>query len=133
MEPNADHSQQLVNLAFVALDYAVENVIESGGPLIPLAFFEQDGQRRLERGVGDRLEDGLALLRTRAAGLDDAIAAIAFDGYITTGEGRFDAIHVEARDASGDTLRLAQRYQFKGLMRKRPVALGNPIVITDGA
>ncbi len=54
-----------------------------------------------------------------------------FDGYITTADGRFDAIHVEARNSLGETLRLAQRYETKGLVKKRISKVGNPIFIPD--
>lgn len=119
----------MIDLAFAALDHAVLSIAGGGGPLIPLVFIEQGGRRRLVRGVADRLEDGLALVRAQAAQAADCITAVAFDGYITIPDGRFDAIYVDAQDPSGATLTLAQRYQVKGLVKKRAEPIGNPIFV----
>ena len=127
----AGHPQQLIDLAFAALDHGFDSVAASGGPLIPFAFYELNGERRLERAVAERVEVGLAMLRTRVADMQDATTAIAYDGYLTTGEGRFDAIHVEARHPSGATLTLAQRYELKGRFRKHAERVGNAVLIAD--
>lgn len=131
MDPASGLPQPLVDLAFAALDHAVGSIANGGGPLIPLVFIEQGGGRRLIRGAAERLEEGLALVRAQAAQAADAVTAVAFDGYVTIPDGRFDAIYVEARDPSGKTLTLAQRYQVKGLVRKRAEPIGNPIFVNN--
>lgn len=121
--------EELADLAFFALDHAVDSVIDSGGPLVPFVVIERDGERSLMRGAADTLEAGLQAVQIIADGVVDGRTAVAFDGYLTTGEGRFDALHVEARGSTGETLTLAQRYEVKGMLKKKARAVGNPILI----
>jgi hypothetical protein len=41
-----------MNFALFALDHATESVVSSGGPLVPFALIEADGERSLQRYVG---------------------------------------------------------------------------------
>jgi hypothetical protein len=124
-------SEALADLAFFALDHAVESVVDSGGPLVPFVVVERDGARSLTRGVAETLEAGLQAVQRMADDVVDGRTVVAFDGYLTTDEGRFDAVHVEAREPSGQMLQLAQRYEVKGMIKKKPRPLGNAVLISS--
>ncbi|WP_171027139.1 hypothetical protein [Pseudarthrobacter sp. NamB4] len=44
-----EHSEELVNLAVMALDHAIDSVVSSGTDLAPFVIREQTGQRNLQR------------------------------------------------------------------------------------
>ena len=57
-------SDELMNLAFFALDHGVESVKE-GGPLVPFAVIENADGRSLSRFVAETLEEGQEQAPTR--------------------------------------------------------------------
>ena len=132
--PLTEPSQELADLAFFALDHAVESVKVSGGPLIPFAATEDESGRTLNRFVTELLEEGQQQARDYVGGATDAHrVAIAYDGYLTIEGERFDAVLVEAQqrgDASG--LILAQRYRTGGRFRKFST-IGNPAHIGEAS
>jgi predicted nucleotidyltransferase len=54
-----EYSQELIDLAFAALDHGIDSVRE-GGPLIPFVMTERDEGRTLDRFASDLLEDAVA-------------------------------------------------------------------------
>ena len=56
-----EYSEELVNLAFMALDHAIDSVVSSGTDLVPFVIREHGGQRSLQRYLVDgQLEAGVA-------------------------------------------------------------------------
>ena len=128
---------KLNDVMFAVLDHAVGSVVDSGGPLIPFSMVEDEhGKRSLSRFLADRLEEGQAQAQKSIEDLKDRIVryAFAWDGFVTIDGRRWDAILVEAGDKSGEPgVLLCQRYEKKGLFRKRVSAVGNPAMIEEPA
>jgi hypothetical protein len=119
-------SEELTNLAFFALDHAVESV-RDGCPLIPFLLTEGEAGRDLKRFVGETLEASLQQARAHARTASDVTrVAIAYDGYVTVDGERSDAVFVEAQDRCETAgITLAQRYRPGGRFKKF-ATLGNP-------
>lgn len=129
MEP----SDELMTFALFALDHAADSVLDSGGPLIPFALLEVNGERSLARFVGD-LEDGQRQARDAVRSTSsDSMGAVCWDGFVTLDGERTDAVFVEA-SAAGDeaSVILAQRYGQTGRLRKRLERVGNAAIVGDG-
>lgn len=126
-------SESMMNAALFALDYAMESVVASGGPLVPFAMITNNGDTALTRFPGD-LEQGQAdarsLVRTSAA----SIAAVAWDGFVTMDGQRTDAVFAEAFEV-GDpqSVVLAQRYSVTGRIRKKVQPFGNAALADRGS
>jgi hypothetical protein len=124
---------KLNDLMFLALDHAIESNRESGGPLTPFSITEDvNGKRTLTRYAAERLEEGEARGKKRIeeSKADIVRYAFAWDGYVTIGGKKSDAILVEAGDKVAETgILLCQRYETKGLIKKSVVPFGNPALV----
>jgi hypothetical protein len=131
-----EYSQELIDLAFAALDHGIDSVRESGGPLIPFVMTESGGDRRVDRFASELLEEALAqaIAHVRAVKSEAGTRhVLAYDGYVKlpTGE-RSDAIYAEGVEAdSAVVMGLAQRYRPKRPLRKFE-AVGNPMLLPPG-
>ena len=127
-----EYSQELIDLAFAALDHGIDSVRE-GGPLIPFVMTESDEGRTLDRFASDLLEDAVAqaIASVQASRSQPGTRhVLAYDGYLTlpTGE-RFDAIYAEGVEAGTEVvMSLAQRYRPKRSLRKFET-IGNPALL----
>jgi hypothetical protein len=127
-----EYSQELIDLAFAALDHGIDSVRE-GGPLIPFVMTESGEGRTLDRFASDLLEDAVtqAIAYVQASRSQPGTRhVLAYDGYLTlpTGE-RFDAIYAEGVEAGTDVvMALAQRYRPKRSLRKFET-IGNPALL----
>lgn len=130
MEP----ADALMTFALFALDHAADSVLDSGGPLIPFALLEVNGERSLARFVGE-LEDGQRRARDAVSSTPDAsLGAVAWDGYLTINGERTDAVFVEASAAGAEaSVILAQRYAQVGRVRKRFERVGNAAKVGAGS
>ena len=127
-------SDELLEFALFALDHAAAGVIPTGGPLVPFSLVDVQGERSLHRFPGD-LQQGLAAAReTIRAHPNASMAAVAWDGYLTSEGSRMDAVLVEASEAGADrSVIMAQRYgPAGGVLRKRMQAIGNPAIVDFG-
>jgi hypothetical protein len=122
-----DASEGLADLAFFALDHAVDSV-SGGGPLVPFALTEDEDGRDLTRFAADSLEEGQANAREYVRAAANAVrVAIAFDGYLTVEAERSDAVFVEAQERGKESgVILAQRYRPPSRLR-RFATIGNPV------
>ena len=108
-------SERLLDLVFRALDEATELIID-GGPLTPFVITETaDRERTVERFAGDDVDVAEALAResitTRLAAAAQR-AVIAYDGCVTIGGARSDAVIVQAQEhGKTRSVVFAQRYQ----------------------
>jgi len=132
-----EYSQELIDLAFAALDHGIDSVRESGGPLIPFVMKESGGNRRVDRFASELLEEALAqaIAHVQAVRSEPGTRhVLAYDGYVKlpTGE-RSDAIYAEGVEAdSAVVMGLAQRYRPKRPLRKFE-AVGNPMLLPPGS
>ena len=126
-------SDQLLDFALFALDHAADSVLAGGGALVPFSIVEVDGERQLNRFVGD-LEEGQRLARSHVASTPDVSrAAVAWDGYLTVEGQRTDAVFVEASEVGESrSVLFAQRYGASGRLRKRLERIGNAAVVGEG-
>ncbi|HEX4981683.1 MAG TPA: hypothetical protein VFV63_08295 [Ilumatobacteraceae bacterium] len=113
-----------MTFALGALEHATGSVVDSGGPLVPFAMIEVDGNMSLTRFVGELAEGQQKAREAISASTGVTRAAVAWDGYLTLDGQRTDAVFVEA-SAIGDleSVVLAQRYEIAGRRRKRVQAI----------
>src|SRR5690606_33230203 len=102
-------SDALKDLVDIAFEHAFES-IDGGDTLVPFAILEEAGERTLHRYVAETYEGGLATGRRKLKSAMPDRAVLAWDGFVTTPEGRFDAIFVEAQERGGHSFVLAVRY-----------------------
>ena len=126
------YSEELVNLAFTALEHALDSVVSSGSDLVPFVVREHAGQRTLHRYFGSsRLEENAAAARRSVK--DEPVpdrAALAWDGFMTTPEGRQDAVFVESYEHGTPAgFIVAQRYQRAGFLKKKRESVGYPALV----
>ena len=126
-------SDSLLDLAFVALDHAVD-AVRHGAQLAPFALVEADGGRHLARFVTGTLERSIEEAREYLRGRTDALqAALAYDGFFTLDGTRYDAVFVEAQEAGqASAIVLCQRYRPKK-RRRAFQTIGNPGDAGDAA
>lgn len=128
-----DSSEQLQDLAWQALDHAV-NSLDGGGPLIPFALVASDKGVHLARFAAESLEEGLQGGRGLLASLspeEGHMVALAYDGYLTREGVRSDAVFVEAQQRGMTaSASIAQRYVPSD---DAPELLGNPADAGDVA
>ena len=126
-------SDELADLAFAALDHAIDSV-RDGGPLIPFVMADGAEGRTLQRFAAVTLEQGLgeAVVSVRARRDEPGTRhALAYDGYLTVDGSRSDAIYVEAVEPGNDEVMvLAQRYRPKKALRKFET-VGRPALVPE--
>lgn len=127
-----ESSEELVNLAFTALEHAIDSVVSSGADLVPFVVREHGGERTLQRYlVSNQLKESAAAARKSVK--DEPVpdrVALAWDGFMTTSEGRQEAVFVESyehRTPAGFIM--AQRYQRAGFFKKKRESVGNPALV----
>ena len=126
------YSEELVNLAFTALEHAIDSVVSSGADLVPFVVREQAGQRTLHRYlVSSQLEENAAAARRSVK--DEPVpdrVALAWDGIMTTPEGRQEAVFVESYEHGTPAgFIMAQRYQRAGFLKKKRESVGSPALV----
>ncbi|MCU1435101.1 MAG: hypothetical protein JWR71_1826 [Pseudarthrobacter sp.] len=127
-----EYSEELRNLAFMALDHAIDSVVSSGADLVPFVIRETGDQRNLQRYLaGNQLEEGVAAARRSVSEEPRPDrAALAWDGFMTTSEGRQEAVFVESYEHGMPAgFILAQRYQRAGFLRRKREPVGNPALV----
>ena len=126
-----EYSEELVQLAFTALDHAIGSVVSSGADLVPFVIREKGDRRDLQRYLAGQLQESVAAARqsVREEPLPDRVA-VAWDGFVTTEDGRQEAVFVESYEQGTPAgFILAQRYQRAGFLKKKRESLGNPALV----
>lgn len=129
VELSAEPSEQVHQLAAFALEHAVRSIVPDGGPLIPFALVETADGRSLHRFVGE-LSEGVARAREHVRTSGGLRVAVAWDGYLTVGGQRDDALFVEASEPGEPSVLMARRY------RETPdgtEAIGEPLTVDRGS
>lgn len=126
-------SDALMEFALFALDHATASVVPEGGPLVPFSLIDGADGRSLARYLGE-MEAGQQHAREAVQATDEAqLAAVAWDGYLTVEDQRFDAVFVEASErGDSESVILAQRYSLRGRLRKKAAAVGNAALVGRG-
>jgi hypothetical protein len=120
-----------------AIDHAMQNAVTAPAGFIPFALtMAVDGSLSMMRFVDDdgtnpTVEGGVALGRQalRSVDVSTRCVALAWDGYLTYGEGRTEAVFVEGYELGRPAgVLLAQRYERRngGLSR-----IGNPLLCEE--
>ncbi|NLE72448.1 MAG: hypothetical protein GX609_10245 [Actinomycetales bacterium] len=124
----ADLSPEVRTLAEIALSHALEIVVASGSPMLPFTVLEDDGGRVLARFEGEPLA---AVERARAHARASAArrAAVAWDGWLTVGGVRQDAVVVHTSDRGRPGVVVAHRYKET---LEGTVAVGRPVLVGPG-
>ena len=124
-----DAETLLNDIAFMALDHGMNSIEDGATPLTPFAVtVSTSGGKTIHRFATDHLEDGLEAAKKHVDELRGSIVryAIAWDGFATIEGKKWDAVLVEAGDCQSDTgYLMIQRYEKKGLIRKKNVPYGN--------
>ena len=95
-----EYSQELIDLAFAALDHGIDSVRE-GGPLIPFVMTATGEGRALQRFVADDFRDAVEQARGSLRDTDVDIAAIAYEAFVHIDGERADAVIVEFYERGG--------------------------------
>jgi hypothetical protein len=89
--------EEIFDLVSAALDDGVASLSQGG--LIPFAILDEPGGRRVARFVAEPYEEGVRQARLAVAAAAEAVRVlIAYDGYVTIGGDRSDALLIEAQD-----------------------------------
>lgn len=121
--------EPLADLAFFTLDHALSSISE-GGALIPLVLLEDSNGRNAHRFVARSLEEGLAKAKKHVAKDSNwRRAVLAYDGYLSLGDQRNDAIYALAWDRDSATAcAMAHRY-VPGSQQQELQRVGNPVYL----
>ncbi len=109
-----DTPEELLALAFAAIDHAVESLVATKGKeLTTFVLMEYGDGRKLVRCRADTFEREAEIAREqlREAGAECLRYALVHDGYFTADQERSDAAIVQAWENDGQPgIQLAQRY-----------------------
>jgi hypothetical protein len=127
-------TEEFMSFALFALDHATDSIIPYGGPLVPFALTEVDGMKNLTRFPGD-LQEGQTNARRAVKDSKDATrVAVAWDGFLTSGDIKTEAVFVEAYEIGSDeSVILAQRYGPVSSLDQSVQTIGNPAVAAKGS
>jgi len=126
--------EQFSDLMFEALDHGFDVVKDGKGPVIPFALvLTNGGERHLQVFLTEPSGDGVRLAQDYVCQQRAELwmYAIAWDGYVTVDDTKWDAVVVEAGMADrAEGVLICQRYKTeRRLFRKRNVPVGNPAII----
>lgn len=124
----ADLTPEVKHLAELSLSHALESVVAEGGPMTPFAVLEGPDGRVVGRFPG-ALEQAEQRARAHVRAADVPRAAVAWDGYITVGGVRQDAVFVEASDRGRASVVVAHRYRETV---EGTVVVGRPVLVRSG-
>jgi len=128
----SETSIEMNDLMFAALDHAVAS-IEDAKHLVPFAMtINNAGDKKLTRFALEFLEQGLEAARVHVQSEKESINiyAIAWDGFITLEGKKWDCVLVEAGELNAvKGALLAQRYEEKGIFKKKRFPIGNPVLV----
>ena len=137
MTEQIDTSVEFNDFMFIALDHGVKSIEDGASPLMPFAMTKSaGGEQTLQRFATQTLEAGVEAAKeyVERQKSDISIYAIVWDGFLTLNNKKWDAVLVEAGEQGGEFgVLLAQRYEKKGILKKRNHPVGNPALISKPA
>lgn len=131
-------SPELRTLTEITLAHALEAVVATGTPMLPFIITEAEVPQDADAGCAPRRtlhrfegELGAAVEKARehARAFDGPRAAIAWDGWLTVGGIRQDAVVVQASERGRTGVVVAHRYRetLEGV-----VVVGRPVLVGPG-
>lgn len=108
-----NQSPNFMDFLFNGLDHGVNSISDGGGPLVPYIMTLVDNKVELKRFVTENYEDAISLAENALKEISPKpdFALIAYDGFITWEEIKYDAIFVKAFDKTQDEgFEFCQRY-----------------------
>jgi hypothetical protein len=108
-----NQNPKFMDFMFNGLDHGVNSISDGGGPLIPFLMTQIGDKKELKRFVTEKYEEGIATAEQTVKDMTPKpdFALIAFDGFITWEEKKYDAIFVKAFDRTQDEgFEFCQRY-----------------------
>jgi hypothetical protein len=124
-------SDLVFSLSDFALDYGINSIRGTKGPLIPFVVTVVNGEKFLTRYAADNVADGVEAAKNSIASLppDVQAYAIAYDAFIYLQNQKFDAIVVEVGERGQEqAYQFAQRYKPKAFLRSFST-IGNPMFL----
>ena len=119
---------ELRTLAEITLAHALEEVVDAGSPMRPIAVTEVHDGRVLCRFDGDP-SAAVERARSQARASEGPRAAVAWDGWLTVGGIRQDAIVVHASERGSTGVIVAHRYRET---LDGTVVVGKPVLVGPG-
>lgn len=119
-------------LTDLALERALNEIIDAKMPFVPFVMTERDGHREFHRFATERLEQSTGAARhflRGSSGYDRAL--LCWDGYVTVGGKLADAVLVEVSEAGGSASRIVARRYRKRLFRPT-IALDGVVEVGEG-
>ncbi|WP_039053785.1 hypothetical protein [Sphingobacterium sp. T2] len=88
---------EFMDFMFNGLDHGVNSISDGGGPLVPFLMTKIGDKKELKRFVTERYEEGIAVAEQTVKDMTPKpdFALIAFDGFITWEEKKYDAIFLK--------------------------------------
>lgn len=108
-----NQNPKFMDFVFNGLDYGVYSISDGGGPLVPYLMTQIGDKKELKRFVTEKYEEGISTAEITLGELSPKpdFALIAFDGFITWEEKKYDAIFIKAYDKTQDEgFEFCQRY-----------------------
>lgn len=127
-----DQNPKFMDFLFIGLDHGVDSISDEGGPLVPFLMTQIGDHKELHRFVTEMYEEGVNLAEKTLKILfpKPEFALIAFDGYVTWEDKKYDAIFVKAYDKTQDNgFEFCQRYIPKEDSSSGIEPVGNSIYI----
>lgn len=108
-----DQNPKFMDFMFSGLDHGIDSISESGGPLIPFIMTQTGEKKELKRFVSEKYEEGVSTAEKTLEKMTvkPDFGLVAFDGFITWEEKKYDTIIVRAFDKTQDEgFEFCQRY-----------------------
>ena len=121
-------SPQLRALTEITLAHALEAVVATGSPMLPFAVTEDLEGRLLRRFAGEPT-GATEQARAHARASRGPRAAVAWDGWLTVGGIRQDAVVVQASERGRTGVVVAHRYRET---LEGTVVVGRPVLVGPG-
>ncbi len=121
-------SPELRTLTEITLAHALEAIVDAGSPMLPFAVTEDPDGRTLCRFDGDPTA-AAARARDHARASTGPRAAVAWDGWLTVGGIRQDAVVVRASERGRASVVVAHRYRET---LDGTVVVGKPVLVGPG-
>ncbi len=121
-------SPELRTLTEITLAHALEAVVDAGSPMLPFVVTEGPEGRMLCRFDGD-VTAAVDRARAHARAAEVPRAAVAWDGWLTVGGIRQDAVVVHASERGLAGVVVAHRYRET---LEGTVVVGRPVLVGPG-
>lgn len=116
MEDIYQLKDQFLKFIYLGLDHSIASVHKSNQPLIPFVMTQHGEHHELKRFVSSDYQEGIRAAENEVRSLSPLpdYVLLAYDGYVTLGNVKYDAVFVQAFSPEQENgYQFWQRYQFK--------------------